>query len=60
MFAKTSVVALFAGLAAAQHAPVGEPNGNPITRPLTEVCVLSRVALALCVVATTRGMRFCT
>jgi hypothetical protein len=37
MFAKTSVVALFAGLAAAQHAPVGEPNGNPITRPLTEI-----------------------
>jgi hypothetical protein len=37
MFAKTSIVALFAGLAAAQHAPVGEPNGNPITRPLTEI-----------------------
>lgn len=37
MFSKTSIVALFAGLAAAQHAPVGDPVGNPITRPLNEV-----------------------
>jgi len=37
MFTKISVAALFAGLAAAQHAPVGEPNGNPINRPLTEI-----------------------
>jgi len=37
MFAKLSVAALFAGLAAAYHAPVGEPTGNPITRPLNEV-----------------------
>ncbi|KAF1916518.1 Ser-Thr-rich glycosyl-phosphatidyl-inositol-anchored membrane family-domain-containing protein [Ampelomyces quisqualis] len=37
MFARTAVAALFAGLAAAQHAPVGEPNGNPINRPLTEI-----------------------
>jgi hypothetical protein len=37
MFSKTAIVALFAGLAAAQHAPVGEPKGNPITRPLTEI-----------------------
>lgn len=37
MFSKTSVAALFAGLAAAQHAPVGEPSGNPITAPLTQI-----------------------
>lgn len=37
MFAQVSIAALFAGLAAAQHAPVGEPNGNPINRPLTEI-----------------------
>lgn len=37
MFAKLSIAALFAGLAAAYHAPVGEPTGNPITRPLNEV-----------------------
>jgi hypothetical protein len=37
MFAKTSIIALFAGLAAAQHAPVGQPSGNPITRPLNEI-----------------------
>lgn len=37
MFSKTAIVALFAGLAAAQHTPVGEPSGNPITRPLNEV-----------------------
>ncbi|CAI6334879.1 unnamed protein product [Periconia digitata] len=37
MFAKISIAALFAGLAAAYHAPVGEPNGNPITRPLNEI-----------------------
>lgn len=37
MFSKTSIAALFAGLAAAQHAPVGLPNGNPITAPLTQI-----------------------
>jgi hypothetical protein len=37
MFSKTSIAALFAGLAAAQHAPVGEPSGNPITAPLTQI-----------------------
>lgn len=38
MFSKTSIVALFAGLAAAQHAPVGDkPVGNSITRPLNEI-----------------------
>lgn len=37
MFANAAIV-LFAGLAAAQrHAPVGEPSGNPITRPLNEI-----------------------
>ena len=37
MFSNAAIV-LFAGLAAAQlHAPVGEPKGNPITRPLNEV-----------------------
>jgi hypothetical protein len=39
MFAQISIVALVAGLAAAQHAPVGNPSGNPISRPLTEVCI---------------------
>ncbi|KAJ4991160.1 hypothetical protein SVAN01_03288 [Stagonosporopsis vannaccii] len=38
MFTKASIVALFTSIAAAQlHAPVGEPAGNPITRPLNEV-----------------------
>jgi hypothetical protein len=37
MFSKTSIAALFAGLAAAQHAPVGEPSGNPITAPLSQI-----------------------
>ncbi|KAJ4347497.1 hypothetical protein N0V95_005371 [Ascochyta clinopodiicola] len=38
MFTKASIVALFASVAAAQlHAAVGEPSGNPITRPLNEV-----------------------
>ncbi|KAH7347098.1 Ser-Thr-rich glycosyl-phosphatidyl-inositol-anchored membrane family-domain-containing protein [Pyrenochaeta sp. MPI-SDFR-AT-0127] len=38
MFTKASIATLFASLAAAQlHAPVGQPNGNPITRPLNEV-----------------------
>lgn len=33
-----AAIALFASLAAAQlHAPVGEPSGNPITRPLNEI-----------------------
>lgn len=37
MFVKTALVSLFAAFAAAQlHAPVGEPAGNPITRPLNE------------------------
>jgi hypothetical protein len=40
MFTKASVVAFFASIAAAQlHAPVGEPAGNPITRPLNEVSI---------------------
>lgn len=39
MYTKASIVAFFASLAAAQlHAPVGEPKGNAITRPLNEVC----------------------
>lgn len=46
MFSKTSIAALFAGLAAAQHAPVGEPSGNPITAPLSVVCLSPRVARA--------------
>ncbi|KAL5119426.1 hypothetical protein ACEQ8H_002695 [Pleosporales sp. CAS-2024a] len=37
MLAKLSMVALCAGLVAAQHAPVGDPSGNPITRPLNEI-----------------------
>jgi hypothetical protein len=38
MFTKASIVTLFASIAAAQlHVPVGEPNGNAITRPLNEV-----------------------
>lgn len=38
MFTKATIVAFFASIAAAQlHAPVGEPAGNPITRPLNEV-----------------------
>ncbi|KAH9861084.1 hypothetical protein IAQ61_010820 [Plenodomus lingam] len=38
MFAKASVVTFFASLAAAQlHAPVGQPSGNAITRPLNEI-----------------------
>ncbi|CAO2649940.1 Nn.00g012320.m01.CDS01 [Neocucurbitaria sp. VM-36] len=38
MFTKASIATLFASLAAAQlHAPVGEPSGNAITRPLNEV-----------------------
>lgn len=38
MFTKATIATLFASLAAAQlHAPVGEPSGNPITRPLNEV-----------------------
>lgn len=38
MFTKASIVTLFASLAAAQlHAPVGEPSGNAITRPLNEI-----------------------
>lgn len=37
MYSNAAIV-FFAGLAAAQlHAPVGEPKGNPITRPLNEV-----------------------
>lgn len=38
MYSKTAIITFFAGFAAAQiHAPVGEPAGNPITRPLIEV-----------------------
>jgi hypothetical protein len=37
MVTKISVAALFAGLAAAYHAPVGDPSGNAITSPLNEV-----------------------
>lgn len=38
MFTKASIVAVLSSIAAAQlHAPVGEPAGNPITRPLVEV-----------------------
>jgi hypothetical protein len=37
MFTKISAFALFAAIATAYHAPVGEPEGNPITRPLLEV-----------------------
>jgi hypothetical protein len=38
MFSKIAIVAVFTGLAAAQHAPVGpEPVGNPVSRPLTEI-----------------------
>ncbi|KAF2638790.1 hypothetical protein P280DRAFT_454890 [Massarina eburnea CBS 473.64] len=37
MFTQVSAAALFAGLAAAYHAPVGDPTGNPITRPLNEI-----------------------
>ncbi|KAF1364271.1 hypothetical protein EJ07DRAFT_162094 [Lizonia empirigonia] len=38
MFTKATIVAFFASIAAAQlHAAVGEPTGNPITRPLNEV-----------------------
>jgi hypothetical protein len=37
MFCKTAIVALFAGLVAAQATPKGDPSGNPITRPLNEV-----------------------
>ncbi|KAF1837099.1 hypothetical protein BDW02DRAFT_180187 [Decorospora gaudefroyi] len=38
MYTKASFITFFAGLAAAQiHVPVGEPKGNPISRPLNEV-----------------------
>jgi hypothetical protein len=38
MFTKASIIAVLSSIAAAQlHAPVGEPAGNPITRPLIEV-----------------------
>jgi len=36
MFAQVTIVAIFAGLAAAQHAPT-TMGGNPITRPLNEI-----------------------
>ena len=37
MFTKASIIAIFASVAAAQHAAVGNPSGNAITRPLNEV-----------------------
>ncbi|KAI8932381.1 hypothetical protein NX059_010569 [Plenodomus lindquistii] len=38
MFTKASIVTIFASIAAAQlHAPVGEPKGNAITKPLNEI-----------------------
>ncbi|KAH8723801.1 Ser-Thr-rich glycosyl-phosphatidyl-inositol-anchored membrane family-domain-containing protein [Phaeosphaeriaceae sp. PMI808] len=37
MLGQTTIIALLASLAAAQHAAVGNPSGNPITRPLNEV-----------------------
>jgi hypothetical protein len=37
MFAQATIIAIFAGLTAAQHAPT-TMGGNPITRPLNEVC----------------------
>jgi hypothetical protein len=36
-----SLVAFFAGLAAAYHAPVGAPTGNAITAPLVQVSLLA-------------------
>ncbi|KAH8698138.1 Ser-Thr-rich glycosyl-phosphatidyl-inositol-anchored membrane family-domain-containing protein, partial [Phaeosphaeriaceae sp. PMI808] len=33
---------LYGSLAAAQHAPVGEPSGNPISRPLNEIVTACR------------------
>lgn len=47
MFTKLSALALFAGIAAAIHTPVGDPEGNPITRPLLEVrrFTLARIAI---------------
>ena len=43
MFTKASIIAVFTSIAAAQlHAPVGEPAGNPITRPLIEVSTESK------------------
>ena len=39
MFFKSATIAFFAGLAAAYHAPVGDPTGNPIATPgLNQVC----------------------
>ncbi|KAF2465308.1 uncharacterized protein BDR25DRAFT_86162 [Lindgomyces ingoldianus] len=37
MFTKISVLTFLAGAVAAVHAPVGAPNGNPITAPLIEI-----------------------
>ncbi|EMD69723.1 hypothetical protein GGP41_001146 [Bipolaris sorokiniana] len=38
MYSKATIVSIFAGFAAAQiHPAVGDPKGNPITRPLNEV-----------------------
>ncbi|KAF2852550.1 hypothetical protein T440DRAFT_477476 [Plenodomus tracheiphilus IPT5] len=38
MFTKASLLSIFASIAAAQlHAAVGEPKGNPISRPLNEI-----------------------
>jgi hypothetical protein len=52
MFANTAIVALFAGLVAAQHAPIGEPKGNPITSPLVEVSIPFCTVRARAVVCT--------
>lgn len=44
MFTKATIIGFFASLAAAQlHAPVGQPAGNPITRPLNEVVPTCKV-----------------
>ncbi|EUC50833.1 hypothetical protein COCMIDRAFT_32049 [Bipolaris oryzae ATCC 44560] len=38
MYSKATIVSIFAGFAAAQiHPAVGDPKGNPITRPLNEI-----------------------
>jgi hypothetical protein len=46
MIAQLTTVAFMATLAAAVHAPVGEPTGNPISAPLVEVRTCPRVSRA--------------